>query len=247
MNIKITHSWLLDYLDTDATPVEIQKYLSLCGPSVERIEKVGDETVYDIEITSNRVDTACVIGIAEESHAILKRFGKKAELKEPHLAEIAPVVHPVPLDIHDPQNCTRRLLGLVMEIDGVKESPQFMQTRLNAIDIRSLNTIVDITNYVMTAIGHPCHVFDYDRISTHKLIIRHAKKGEEIITLDEKKYHLDEQDIVIDDGTGKVIDLPGIMGTTNSVVTNDTKRILLFIESNKDPPLPLILSSIDFK
>jgi phenylalanyl-tRNA synthetase beta chain len=86
----------------------------------------------------------------------------------------------------------------------------------------------------MTEMGHPCHVFDYDRITTHKLILRHAKKGEEIVTLDEKTYHLDEKDIIIDDGTGKVIDLPGIMGTANSVVTNDTKRILFFIESN-DP------------
>ncbi|MCX6730303.1 MAG: hypothetical protein NTZ55_00460, partial [Candidatus Roizmanbacteria bacterium] len=64
MNIKITHNWLLDYLDTDATPVEIQKYLSLCGPSVERIEEVNGEIVYDIEITTNRIDTASVLGIA---------------------------------------------------------------------------------------------------------------------------------------------------------------------------------------
>jgi phenylalanyl-tRNA synthetase beta chain len=121
-----------------------------------------------------------------------------------------------------------------MEIKGVTKSPEYISKRLVATDMRSLNDIVDITNYVMTEIGHPTHVFDYDRIETHKLILRHAKKNEEIITLDEKKYHLDEQDIVIDDGTGKVIDLPGIMGTANSVVTNNTKRILFFIESN-DP------------
>ena len=234
MNIKITHNWLLDFLDTDTTPEEIQKYLSLCGPSVERIEKIGDEIVYDIEITSNRVDTACVIGIAEESHAILKRFGKKTQVKKPKLAEILSVKQPVPLIIQDPQKCTRRLIGIVLEIDGVKDSPPYMQTRLNAIGMRSLNAIVDITNYVMTSVGHPIHVFDYDRISTHTLILRHAKKDEEIITLDEKKYNLNEADIIIDDGAGNVIDLPGIMGTANSVVTNKTKRILLFVESN-DP------------
>lgn len=234
MNIKITHNWLLDLLDTDATPLEIQKYLSLCGPSVERIEEVNGETVYDIEITSNRIDTACVIGIAEEARAILKRFNKKAVVKDPPLADIPLVENPVSLLIEDTQGCTRRLIGLVLEVDGVKDAPEFMQKRLTAIGMRSLNTLVDITNYVMTEIGHPCHVFDYDRITTHKLVLRHAKKGEEIITLDEKKYNLDETDIIIDDGTGRVIDLPGIMGTANSVVTNSTKRILFFIESN-DP------------
>jgi len=121
-----------------------------------------------------------------------------------------------------------------MEVKGVEAAPEYMSKRVMATDTRSINNLVDITNYVMTEIGHPCHVFDYDRISTHKLILRHATKGEELVTLDEKKYYLDVQDIVIDDGTGKVIDLPGIMGTANSVVTENTKRILFFIESN-DP------------
>ncbi|MFZ2206878.1 MAG: phenylalanine--tRNA ligase subunit beta [Microgenomates group bacterium] len=234
MNIKITHNWLLDYLDTDAAPLEIQKYLSLCGPSVERIEEVNGETVYDIEITSNRIDTASVLGIAREAAAILPQFGKKALLKKSVLSAPKNIKDTVALSIEDSDGVCRRLLGIVMEVDGVKSSPEYISKRLLATDMRSLNNIVDVTNYVMTEIGHPTHVFDYDRIATHKLILRHAKKNEEIITLDEKKYLLDETDIIIDDGTGRVIDLPGIMGTANSVVTNDTKRILFFIESN-DP------------
>ncbi|MBI3955331.1 phenylalanine--tRNA ligase subunit beta, partial [Candidatus Gottesmanbacteria bacterium] len=90
----------------------------------------------------------------------------------------------------------------------------------------------DITNYVMLETGHPVHAFDYDRIKTHTLILRLAKKGEVITTLDEKKYTLDNKDVIIDDGTGTIIDLPGIMGTLNSVVVNETRRIILFIESN---------------
>ena len=73
----------------------------------------------------------------------------------------------------------------------------------------------------MLDIGHPAHVFDYDRIPTHKLIIRYAKRNEAIVTLDQKKYRLDSEDIIIDDGAGRVIDLPGIMGTANSVVTGN--------------------------
>ena len=234
MNIKITHSWLLDYLETDATPLEIQKYLSLCGPSIERIEKVDGEIVYDIEITSNRIDTASVLGIAREAAAILPMFGKKAVLKKKNTSSPQSPSSSVAITITDPDSICRRVLGIVMDVDTIVQSPSHIAQRLQATDMRPLNNVVDITNYVMTEIGHPTHVFDYDRITTHKLILRYAKKGEEIITLDEKKYLLDEQDVVIDDGTGKVIDLPGIMGTANSVVTKDTKRILFFIESN-DP------------
>ena len=76
MNIKITYNWLLEYLDTDASPYELQKYLSLCGPSVEQVNKMGDDYVFDIEITSNRVDMSSVFGIALEASAVSPQFGK---------------------------------------------------------------------------------------------------------------------------------------------------------------------------
>ena len=82
MNIKITHNWLLEYLDTDATPKEISEYLSLCGPSIESVTKVKNDWVYDIEVISNRIDYASVVGIAREAAAILPRFDKKAKLKK---------------------------------------------------------------------------------------------------------------------------------------------------------------------
>ncbi len=235
MNIKITHNWLLEYLDTKATPEEIRKYLSLCGPSVESITKCGDDYIYGIEITSNRIDTASVIGIAREAHAILSRFGIKATLKpfEPKTAALKPR-NLLPVSIRDPDNLCRRLLAVVMDNIHIGPSKQYIKDRLNAAGIRSLNNVVDITNYVMIEIGHPTHVFDYDRIKTHTLLLRRAKQGEKITTLDDKIYSLDPEDIIIDDGTGRVIDLPGIMGTANSVVTSETKRILFFTEAN-DP------------
>ena len=81
MDIKILDSWLKDYLDTKASPTEIAKYLSLCGPSVERIKNYKKDFVYDIEITTNRIDTVGIYGIAREASAILPRFGIKAKLK----------------------------------------------------------------------------------------------------------------------------------------------------------------------
>jgi len=231
MNIKITHSWLTEYLETKATPQQIQEYLSLCGPSIERIEKVGDDWIYEIEITSNRIDTVSVVGIAREAGAILSRFNIPARFKPPQIK--APIDNPVlPFTIKDPKNLCNRLMAVVMNNVSVENSPEYIKNRLLVAGIRSLNNLVDITNYVMLEIGHPTHVFDYDRIKTNNFLIRQAKKGEKITTLDEKTYELFENDIIIDDGTGKIIDFPGIMGTANSVVTNETKRIVFFIESN---------------
>ncbi|MFN4213051.1 MAG: hypothetical protein ACK4FL_03785, partial [Microgenomates group bacterium] len=81
MNIKLTYNWLLDFLETKATTFDLQKYLSLSGPSIERVEKIGDDYVFDIEIISNRIDTASVVGIAQEAQAILPMYGIAAKLK----------------------------------------------------------------------------------------------------------------------------------------------------------------------
>lgn len=232
MNIKITYNWLKEYLKTDATPQDLQKYLSLCGPGVERIEKIDNDFVFDIEITSNRIDSASVMGIAKEAEAILPQFGKKAEYVEKQDPEIPEPATELAIEIEDPEKLCNRLMGIVLDSTEVKESPVYIQSRLSAADIRPLNNLIDITNYIMRETGQPMHVFDYDRINTGKLIIRHAKDGETLKTLDGKTHKLVSDDVVIDDGTGRIIDLPGIMGTENSVVTEKTKRVLLFTENN---------------
>ncbi|MBI4990815.1 hypothetical protein HZB96_01845, partial [Candidatus Gottesmanbacteria bacterium] len=242
MNILIPDSWLREYLETDATPEQIKDCLSLCGPSVERINKEGSDYIYEIEITSNRVDMVSVYGIAREAAAILPRFGIKAKLKQLAIKTPRTVAQrdsseveeadKLPMEVSDPGKICNRIMGIVLEVDPMKESPVYVKERLEKSGVRSLNNLVDITNYVMLEVGHPCHVFDYDKIKTHKFLIRFAKKNEPIITLDEKKYLLNNEDVIIDDGTGRVIDLPGIMGTENSVVNQSTRRIFFFIESN---------------
>jgi phenylalanyl-tRNA synthetase beta chain len=116
----------------------------------------------------------------------------------------------------------------------VSESPKSIKDRLESSDIRSLNNIIDVTNYVMRVVGHPTHVFDYDRLATKTLTIRESKKGEQIRTLDNKTHKLTGGDIVAEGTKGEIVDLLGVMGLENSVVTNDTKRILFFIDNN-DP------------
>jgi len=232
MNILIPDSWLREYLDTNATVGEIKEYLSLCGPSVEKVTKVGDDWVYDIEITTNRIDMVGIYGICREAAAILPRFGIKATLKSPKFELPPKPSHVLDLKIKDPSRLSHRLMGIVLDNIKLGPSPDYISKRLEIVGIRSLNNAIDITNYVMLELGHPCHVFDYDRIKTNTLILRHAKPAEKLTTLDEMLYTLSNQDIIIDDGTGRIIDLPGILGTANSVVTDTTKRVILFIESN---------------
>jgi phenylalanyl-tRNA synthetase beta chain len=235
LDILIQDSWLREYLDTPATPKQIQECLSLCGPSVERIEEIDGETVYHIEVTTNRVDAASIMGLAREATAILPRFNIPATFK-PYEPKSIKEMDNLSIEIVDKNNVCHRILGVVMDCVTIGKSPEYLTKRLENTGIRSLNNIVDVTNLVMTEIGHPAHVFDYDRLTTKKLILRKSKPGEKIISLEGKEYTLNGGDIVIDDGTGKIIDLPGIIGTENSIVVENTKRILFFIETN-DPIL----------
>jgi phenylalanyl-tRNA synthetase beta chain len=115
----------------------------------------------------------------------------------------------------------------------IKESPNFIKERLETSDIRSLNNLIDVTNYVMRTVGHPAHVFDFDRLSLEVLTIREAKRGEKIKTLDGKTHILFGEEIIAENNKKEIVDLLGIMGLENSVVTNNTKRILYFIDNNE--------------
>jgi phenylalanyl-tRNA synthetase beta chain len=237
MNLKITNNWLKEYLDTDADPNELQKYLSLSGPSVERVEKTGNDYVYDIEVTSNRVDMASVFGISLEAQAILPQFGKKARSKKNPLEEYKFTCLVLPdkesaeltIKITNHEFCPR-FAAVVVE-GTVGDSPDFIRQRLTLSGIKSISNIVDISNYLMLDLGQPVHMFDYDKITGKKLVLRESLKDEEITTLDGKKIILPGGDIVIEDGSGRLIDLCGIMGGLNSSVDAQTKRVILFVQT----------------
>ncbi len=235
MDIKILDSHLREHLETKAKPADIAKALSLTSASIERVEPYGDgDVVYSVEVTTNRPDMVSVRGLAREAATVLPTFGYEAKLVKLSLPE--PKQHTTEkATIHVVNNdkLVRRICGVVLEVT-MKESPQYIKDRLEAAGIRSLNNLIDITNYVMLEMGHPCHAFDYDRLHAKKLLIRESKKGEKLITLDKKEHTLAGGDIVADDGNGTIIDLLGVMGTENSVVTDKTARILFFFDNN-DP------------
>ena len=234
MQILIPDLWLREYLETNATPKQIQHALSLCGPSVERLHKKGDEYIYDIEVTTNRVDMMSVVGIAFECVAILPRFGYTAKLKKnPYLEKVdlstSKKVNYLNVTL-DKAICYRFSTALIRDVK-VGKSPDWLVKRLELVGMRSLNNVVDISNYLMHELGQPVHTFDYDKIANHTMIVRQSRKGEKLTTLDAKTHTLPGGDIVIEDGSGKLIDLCGIMGGLNSAVDEHTQNVLLFVQT----------------
>ncbi len=231
MNIKILDSWLREYLKTEANPSQIAEKLSLTSLSTEKLEKLKNDYLYEFEITTNRPDLFSVVGIAREANAILPRFGIKSEFKELEFKNTEPSF-PFPIEIINDPKLVNRICAAILEV-RVGKSPPEIAKRLEASAIRSLNNLVDVTNYVMRTIGHPAHVFDLDRLNTKKIFIREARGGEIIQTLDNKKHTLLGGEIVAIDDKERIVDLLGIMGLKNSVVTDKTKRILFFIDNNE--------------
>jgi len=231
MQILIPDSWLREFIETDATPKQIQTALSLCGPSVDRLHKKGSDYVYDIEVTTNRVDMMSVIGIARECAAILPRFGYSAKFKIKNLKlKIATLDKVGYLNVKVDKNLCPRFSAVLIKNIKVGESSKLIRERLELCGLRSLNNVIDISNYLMLEMGQPVHTFDYDKIVAHKMILRESKKEEKITTLDNKEFVLQGGDIVIEDGSSKLIDLCGIMGGQNSSVDPNTKNVLLFVQ-----------------
>ena len=250
MNILIPDQWLREYLKTKATPEQIKEYLSLCGPSVERITKVADEIVYDIEITTNRPDSMSVIGIAREAAAILPRFNISAKftndpyklntdnyiLRASGASREVTLKSSKPLSIKTNPVLNPRWTSVVLTNVTVKDSPVWLKKYLELTGIRPLNNVIDITNYLMRAYGQPAHAFDYDRIGKNKnkipvMLLRESKKGERLTTLDGKTHTLPGHDIVIENGNGTLIDLCGIMGAENSSIKDATTSVVLFMQT----------------
>lgn len=231
MNIKILDSWLREHLETEAKPAKIAEVLSLTSVSVEKIEEIGKDYLYEIEVTTNRPDLMSVIGLARETAVALLTEGVKAKFIERKKYTVKSSTQKFPVTIENDPKLVKRICAAVLSVK-LDKSPQLIRDRLEASDIRSLNNVIDITNYIMRELGHPAHVFDLDRLTTKHLVIRESKKGEKIFTLDKKEHTLFGGEIVADNGEGEIVDLLGIMGTHNSVVTDGTQRVLLFVDNN---------------
>lgn len=182
------------------------------------------DKVIEFEITSNRPDCLSVIGLARETSATLKVPFKKREpvVKEEADGDINAIAS---IEIEDPDLCYRYSSRIVKDVK-VGPSPAWMQRRLAAAGMRPINNIVDITNYVMLEYGQPMHAFDFEKLEGSKIIVRRAKEGEEITTLDSQVRRLDSSMLCICDAV-KPVCIAGVMGGENSEVTESTRMLLL--------------------
>ena len=180
------------------------------------------DTVFEYEITSNRVDCYSVLGIAREAAATFGKPFVPPVVKETGNGE--DVRDYVSVEVKDADLCTRYLARVCKNIK-IAPSPKWMQRRLAASGIRPINNLVDITNYVMEEYGQPMHAFDLDTVAGRKIIVRRAKEGDEFQTLDGQMRKLDSEVLMICDAE-KEIGLAGIMGGENSKITDEVKTVL---------------------
>jgi len=182
-----------------------------------------DDEVIEFEVTSNRPDCLSMVGIAREAAVALKTNYKLPELKISE--KIGDRQEQARVVVEDPELCSRYCARLIKNVK-IGPSPRWMRRRLAAAGVRPINNIVDITNYVMLELGQPMHAFDMDNIKDSTIIIRKAKEGEKLVTLDKQERILTEDMLVIAD-TEKVIGLAGVMGGYNTEVTSDTRNVIL--------------------
>ncbi len=177
----------------------------------------------EIGLTPNRPDCLSVIGVAREVAAL---YGKELKLPSIELHEVAEQISTcAEVTIKDLQACPRYAARMIR---GVKigPSPDWMVRRLEAVGMRSINNIVDVTNYVMMELGHPLHAFDFRLVEEGRIVVKCAQEGDRFSTLDGQEHQLTAEDLMICDGQ-KPVALAGVMGGLNSEVQEDTETILL--------------------
>ncbi len=219
--MKLSINWLKDYVDPKISTDELVHRLTMAGLEVEEVHGVGKDTVLDIEITPNRPDCLNTIGLAREISAICAKNLKLPKIKQFKSAKVSPLT----ITIEDKKDCSR-YVGTVILNANIEESPSWMIERLQSLGIRSICNAVDITNFVLMEMGQPLHVFDLDKIVGGKIVVRRARLGEKIVTLDGIERKLDQSILVVADAQ-KPVAIAGIMGGMDTQVTVNTKNILL--------------------
>ncbi|MEE8142120.1 MAG: phenylalanine--tRNA ligase beta subunit-related protein, partial [Planctomycetota bacterium] len=211
--MKVSIEWLRDYVDFDLSAEELAARLTMAGIEVEGVEFHGSDSVLELETLSNRPDHLGHIGVARE---VAWMCGKPLRLPAAKLNTISDVggrslSELVSLHVEDEERCPRYTARLIVDVK-VQESPEWLKKRLQAMGLKPINNVVDLSNYVLFEYGQPLHAFDYDRLEGGTLLVRRAAQGEEFYAIaDERKYSLDREDLVIADASRPVA-LAGIMG-----------------------------------
>ena len=216
-------SWLAEYVDLPEPVEDIDRRLTDVGLAIEGTEEHGDDVLFDVEVTSNRVDCMNHLGVARELAVLYGRPLKTPPTAPPEGTER--VEDATRVDVEDEESCPRFAARVVR---GVKigPSPDWLRKRLESIGSRSINNVVDVTNFILWEMGQPLHAYDLAKLEEHRLVVRRAREGETLVTLDGVERQLNPEMLVIADAV-RPVGLGGVMGGADSEVTDATTDILI--------------------
>ena len=228
--MKFPYSMLRDFVETSLDAHQIGDLLTMAGFELEGIEKVGDEFVLDIKVMSNRGDGLSVFGLSRE--VLAKDLDSKpTDLYLAAANRFQSYDHPADFQLDkgtaviDSQDCRRFAVCGFENVNAKASSPGWMQQRLDACGMRPISLLVDLTNYVMLELGQPLHAFDRAKLTEGRLVVRHAKPGEKLTTLNGDEHELTGQMMICD--AAKPVGVPGVMGGLETEVTDETTSLLL--------------------
>jgi len=235
--MKVSYNWLQDLLARHSLgkggvghklpePNKLADLLTFHSFEVKVIEKQGNDWVLDVDVLPNRAhDCLSHQGVAREIAVLLKIPFKVIDYSEKIKESNKLADKEVKIKVEDTELCPRYTARVIVDVK-VGSSPSWIQDRLKACGLKSINNVVDIANYVMIETGQPLHAFDADKLANGQIIVRRAKKGEKIVSLDNEKYDLDQNILVIADQKDPVC-VAGIKGGIGPGVDGETKRIII--------------------
>jgi phenylalanyl-tRNA synthetase beta chain len=218
-----SRNWLAESVDLPADFQELARRFTAAGLAIEGMEKKGDDLLLDVEVTTNRPDCMNHLGLAREAAVIFDTPLRRPPSAPAEGAERA--ADAAAVAIEDFAGCPRFVARVVRGV-RIGPSPAWLRGRLEAIGLRSINNVVDVTNYVLWEMGQPLHAYDLEKLGGRRLVVRRARTGEILTTLDGQERKLTPEMLVIADAEVPV-GLAGVMGGADSEVTDATTDILL--------------------
>ncbi len=220
--MKLSPNWLREFVDLKIDDAQLADDLTLAGIAVESIQNHTAQTIFEMEITTNRPDAMNHYGVARECSAI---YDVPLKPIKPNLPNARPTDKPFPIEIRDEKGCGRYTARVIRNVK-IGTSPDWILDRLKIEDHNGVSNAVDASNYTLMEMGHPTHAFDLDKLEGGKIIVRRAKPGEVLKTLDGVERKLAAEDLIIADAV-KPVGLAGIMGGLDSAISASTKNILI--------------------
>jgi phenylalanyl-tRNA synthetase beta chain len=220
--MRVSPDWLREFVNLKVDDQQLADDLTLAGVAVESVQERDGKTIFEMDITTNRPDAMNHYGVARECSAI---YDLQLKAITPKLPQVGSAATPFSIEILDEKGCGRYTARVVRSVK-IAPSPAQLLERLKIEDHNGVSNAVDASNYTLMEMGHPTHAFDLDKLEGGKIIVRRARQGETLKTLDGVERKLHPEDLIIADAV-KPVGLAGIMGGLDSAISGSTKNILI--------------------